>query len=458
MRYRRTLALFIIALILGVVYFLYLKPAYEEKRLIAELRKRFFRSDTTGIDYIRIQAGTEPPYELKRRDGRWLITSPGPFMPDEGALAMFMKTLSAGKVLKVVGSAGSLPEFGVKRIYSVIAIGYSGNIEVLQVGGENPAGTGNYAFSERLGTVFLIDKETARHLYLRLYDMREKRLFPYSEDEIGAITLKRTDGDIEIVRSSDGWVLKRPVVFRADPGEMKALLELLTTQKAEAFFPWNAELEGLKKVIRIGLHDRRGRVLSSGELRYWGTAADRQSVFRRDGRSGEAMRVSRAFWLLLSSHASRFADGRVFAIEDREAVRGISIKYEGREYRFERAGNGWRSGERMFDMHEIYPLIDAVRRLGYEKIFFEKDYTFRDPFFALTVYTTHGEQRLSVGRVDVEREVTSSFMFVPVRPGSPEKRRVRYWLSESSSIPYKGVINSEQIREIVEGAGKYEDR
>jgi hypothetical protein len=457
-RYRRTLALFIIALILGVVYFLYLKPAYEEKRLIAELRKRFFRSDTTGIDYIRIQAGTEPPYELKRRDGRWWITSPGLFMPDEGTLAMFMKTLSDGKVLKVVGSAGSLPEFGINKIYSVIAIGYRGNIEVLQVGEENPAGTGNYAFSERLRTVFLIDKETARHLYLKLYDIREKRLFPYSREQIDAISIERKEGEVELVRSGNGWFLRKPVLFRADENEMDTFLEILTTQKAEAFFPWSAELEGLKKIIRIGLRDRRGRVLSSGELRYWGTEWDKQAVFRRDDRPGEVMRVSRAFWLLLSSHASRFADGRVFAIEDREAVKGISIKYEGKEYRFERTGNEWRFGKRLFQYHEIYPLIDAVRRLSYEKLFFEKDYRFREPFFTLTVYTTHGDQRLRVGRVDVEKEVTSSFMFVPVKPGSPEKRRVRYWLSESNLNSYKGVINSEQIREIVESARKYENR
>ncbi len=458
MRYRKTILLLIVALTLGGVYFLYLRPSYEEQRLIRELRNRFFRSDTGVIDYIRIKAGTERPYELKKTDGKWRITSPGLYRPDEGALSVFLKTLSEGKILKVVGSAASLPEFGIQRIYAIIAIGYGGNIEVLQIGGENPADTGNYAFSERLKTVFLIDKETARHLYLKLYDMREKRLFPYAGDEIGSISLERSDSNIELVRSGNGWMLKSPVMFRADPGEMKALIEVLTTQKAEAFFPWSPELEGLKRIIRIELRDRAGGVLSSGELRYWGTAADRQTVFRRDDRPGEAMRVSRSFWLLLSSHASRFVDGRVFLIDDRDSIRGVKIEYEGKVYRFDRAGDGWEYGKRRFGLHELNPLLDAILRLSYEKIFFEKDFRFHNPFFSLTVYTESGDQRLMVGRVDVEREVTSSFMFVPEGPGTLRKRRVRFWLAENSRMPYKGVINSEQIRGIVEGLRYYEDR
>lgn len=446
-RYRKTIFLLLIAVLLGGFYFLYLVPRIEEQRLIKELQERFFRSDTDSIDYIRIQAGLSPPYELRKTRKGWVVVKPRLLKVDKGAINHFMDTLSQGRVLKVVAKAKGLRDLGVTQIYSVIAIGYGGRIEVLYVGEENPAGTGYYAFSERLRTVFLIDKETARNLYLTLYDMREKRLFPFEKEDIWRILIRRQDDTVELKRDKHGWAILKPVGFPADPEEMESFLEILVTQKAEAFIPWTDEIEALKKRLWIGIYGPDGALLSSGELRYWGLDWDKQSVFRRDGEE-EAMRVSRAFWQVLSDHASRFASRDLFALGGNITM--IEINNEGERYTFKQEDGDWRINGRVIAPVDISMLINTLSRLAYDKILFHKRYPFREEFFSIRIGDGDSFEYLGVGRVDVQKEVTSSLMFVPVRPGSPEKRMVRYYLAQTSRFPYQAVINSEVIRTIMD--------
>jgi hypothetical protein len=443
-RYRKTILLFLIAALLGGFYFLYLLPRIEKQRLIKELENRFFRSDTEVIDYIRIQAGPSPPYELKKTKKGWVIVKPRLLQVDMGAIRHFMETLSEGKVIKVVSGTKSLRDLGIKQIYSVIAIGYGGDIDVLYVGEENPARTGYYAFSERLKSVFLIDKETAQRLYLTLYDMREKRLFPFEKERIGKIVIRRRDDTVELKRNKQGWDLIQPVRFPGNSEEIESLLEILVTQKAEAFIAWNKEIDALKKSLWIGVYGLDGDILSSGELRYWGTDWDKQSVFRKDGEE-EAIRVSRAFWLLLSSHASRFTSNVLFTLKERRDITSIEINNEGKEYIFKQKDEGM----------EISTLIDTLSRQAYDKILFQKRYPFGEEFFSIRIKDKHSVEFLRVSRGNLQKEVSSSFMFVPVRPGSPEKRMVKYYLVQTNRFSYQAVINSEVIRTIMDVVEKY---
>ncbi len=450
--FRTTLVLFLVAVLLGGFYFLYLRPQMEQKRLIAELKRRFFRSDTEVIDYIRIQAGPTRPYELRKTPEGWKIVRPRALDVDMGMLRHFFKTLSEGRVKKVVAKAESLKEFGVEKIYAVVAIGFGGQIEVLYIGGENPAKTGNYAYSERLRTVFLIDKDTARPLYLTLYDMREKRLFPFEKDRIGRIVIKRASDTVELLRSDRGWRMTRPVEFAASEEEMDTLLEMLPTQKAEACMPWSEEFESLNKKLWIGIYDRQGRVLSSGQLRYWGSQWDRQCIYRRDGAPEEAMRVSRAFWMALTRHASHYVDQRVFYDVRPEDITAIVVFYEKDRYEIQRTPDGWQAGGRPLRDYDVTPFVSSLLRLSYDKILFHrKSPPCREVFFTVRLeLRTGGQRRIQVCRVDMQKEVSTALMFVPVRPGSPRTRRVLFYLALSNSMPYPGVLDSEQIRTVME--------
>jgi len=451
-RYRTTIVLFLVAVLLGGFYFLYLMPQMRQRQLIEDLKRRFFRSDTEVIDYIRIQAGPTEPYELRKTPEGWKIVRPRLLEVDMGMLKHFFKTLSDGKVKKVVARAESLRDFGIEKIYAVVAIGFGGQIEVLYLGGENPAKTGNYAYSERLKTVFLIDRDTARHLYLTLYDMREKRLFAFEKDKIGRIVIKRPSDTVELVRLYEGWTMVSPVRFVASEEEMDTLLEMLTTQKAEAFMRWSDKFETLKKKLWIGVYDRQGNLLSSGQLRYWSSEWDKQCVYRRDNEPEEAMRVSRTFWVALTRYASHYVDQRVFPGVKAEDIDSVIISYEKNNYEIRKNPDGWQMEGKAIRDYKITPLLSTLLRLSYNKILFHRSMPLcRESFFSVVLKLRTQDQRsLTVCRVDMQKEVSTSLMFAPVSPGSPRTRQVMFWLAESNSMPYPAVLNSEQIRTVVE--------
>ncbi len=455
MSYKKIITLSVIAILLGGLYFGYLKPYFKGKRLIAELQHKFFRADTSDIDYIRIQVGTEPPYTLKKTPRGWKIVSPDILEPDHGAVEFFLKTLSKGKALKVVGHTMSLPDFGMGELYAVIAIGYRGTIEILKLGGENPAKTGHYALSESLKTVFLIESETARHLYVRLHDMREKRIFPYQKESIHEIIIERQDTTLDFVRSADGWLMRKPVRFKADNAEVDRLLEIMITQKAEDFFKWNQEVEDLKRIINIKLMDIQGNIISRGELRYWGTEWNKQAVFRKDDHPQEALRVSRDFWLNLDHHPSWYADKSVFNGIGNNQIKRLTVRHEDDEFILEKSGEKWLYNGRVYEQQDIQFIIDEVLRMKFERLFFNKRFKPELPVFEVKVYTDRDVQRLRVYKVDVRKEVTSSYMFVTGVPGVSSTRPVYFWLAEKNGLSYQAVVTSEQIMVLKEALREY---
>ncbi|RME66443.1 MAG: DUF4340 domain-containing protein [Nitrospirae bacterium] len=455
MRFKRTIVLVLVAAAVGGFYFFYLYPKVQEKTLIEKLKKRFFRSDTEVIDYIRVQAGPTEPYELTKTPSGWKITRPRVYEVDQATLRHFFNTLSKAKVKKVVKTGvRSLREFGVEKIYAVIAIGYGGQIEVLYLGGENPAKTGNYAYSERLKTVFLIDKKTARHLYLTLYDFREKRLFPYTKEQIGKVVIKRATDTVQLERTPQGWVMVKPVRFPTTEQNMDGLLEVIITQKAQAFMPWQRRFEELKKKLWIGVYGRDGKLLSSGTLRFWGSQWDRQCIYHRDEQPDEAMRVSRTFWSLLTRDASSFADLRVFRTVQPEDIKEIEVRYENESYTLQRGSNNWLLDQELaVPTYRVTPFLNTLMRVSFQKVLFYKSYPrCRKGYFNLKLTLNSGRSLwLRVCKVDLQKEVSTALMFVPVSPGSPKTRRVWFYLAETSTIPYQAVMSSETVLAILKG-------
>lgn len=455
MRFKRTIVLLLVAALLGGFYFLYLYPKIKEETLIRELKKRFFRSDTEVIDYIRIQAGPSGPYELRKTPSGWKITRPRDYDVDTATLKHFFNTLSQAEVKKVVKTGvSSLRDFGVEKVYAVIAIGYAGQIEVLYIGGENPAKTGNYAFSEHLKTVFLIDKETARDLYLTLYDFREKRLFPFTKEEIGKIVIKRSTDTVQLQRTPSGWRMLSPVSFPTTEQNMDSLLEQITTQKAQAFMPWQRRFEALKKKLWIGVYDTRGRLLSSGTLRFWGSQWDRQCIYQRDEQPDEAMRVNRAFWLLLTRDASSFVDLKVFRSVRPEDIQKVEVRYEGSIYELQKKSDHWILDHKVtIPTYRASPFLNTLVRASFQKVLFHSSYgRCKDGYFQVRLWLSdNNTQWLRVCRVDLQKEVSTALMFVPVRPGSPKTRRVWFYLAETNTTAYQAVMSSETVLAIVNG-------
>jgi hypothetical protein len=445
MKYRSTFALFIITLALGSAYLFYFQPRLEEKKLMEDFEKRFFRADTSDLEFLRLDSGPGPITIVKSGES-WKITKPAEYAPDLGAIDSLFSALAKGRLIKIVGDAEDLEAFGFKTVHIILSLGYKGTIEVLKIAGESPSAAGHYAFSERLGKIFLVDKEFAEAMNLKPLDLREKRLFTFQPEELGRITIQRKNDTVEIEKNSDGWQMMSPLHMKADSDDMKNLVETFHTQKAEAFLEWRPELAKLERKMILELNNTKGMSLGSYELFYWGNDWDKGIVVHRPG-SKEASRVRRDFWLLLEKGYSNFVYRNMINIDQITAQR-ISVVSEGSSHLIEKKDGQWRYKDAPVPVEKIIKLIDAINSWKAEKLIDDNRYLGKQK---LLIEVTDGEdpKRVEVTDFNMDHEISGAKMF-DTSPKGPKTKKIDYLHAHSSNLERSAIVNSMDMNKLME--------
>jgi hypothetical protein len=437
MKYRSTLSLFLIAISIGVLYFFYIKPHMEEKKVMADFEKKFFRADTADIEFLRIDAG-QGPITIHKSGTSWKITKPAEYEPDLGAIESLFKSLSKGRLIKIIGDAEELDAFGFETVHIILSLGYKGTIDVLKIAGESPSAAGHYAFSERLGKIFLVDKEFAEAMNLKPLDLREKRLFTFRPDELGRINIQRKSDTVELEKRSDGWHMISPLPMRADNYDMGILIDTLHTQKAEAFFDWKPELANIERKIFLELHDMKGSSLGKYEIYYWGTEWDKGIVAHQPGLK-EALRVRRDFWELFDSSYSSFAYRNLIPIDQKEAQK-IRILSGERKFVFENQDGHWHYESSPLPDESMIELIDFLKSWKAEKLITENRDLGKDQFI-LEVEYADSTERVAVSDFNMDYEVSGARMFA-ARKGTVKKEKIDYLYTRSSNLESSAIVSS----------------
>lgn len=444
MKYRTTVILFFLALALGSAYFFYIQPGLEEKRLIEDFEKRFFRADTSDIEFLRLDAG-RGPITISKSGQSWEITKPAKYVPDLGAIESLFKALAKGRLIKIVGNAEDLDQFGFETTYIILSLGYKGTIDVLRIAGESPSAIGHYAFSERLGKIFLVDKEFVTAMNLKPLDLREKRLFLFKNDVLGRIRIEREEDTVELEKRGDGWHMVSPAAMRTSRDEIENLIETLHTQKAEAFVEWKPEFAEIEKKLSIELHDLKGISLGSYNVYFRGTEWDKGILAHRPGLK-DALRVRRDFWILLDSKYSDFAYRNMIKINQQKAQR-IRITTEGNEYLIEQKEGLWHYNGFIVHVKKIMELTDSLNAWKAEKLIYENRDLGKEQFL-LEVEYAEGMERVAVTDYNMDYEISGAMMFAAEK-GTLKKTKIDYWYASSSNLDSHAIVRSLDIKNII---------
>ena len=437
MKYRSTITLFIIALALSSAYLFYFQPRLEEKKIIEDFEKRFFRADTSDLEFLRLDSGQGPITIVKNEDS-WKITKPAEYKPDLGAIESLFSALAKGRLIKLVGDAEDLDTFGFKTVHVILSLGYKGTIDVLKIGGESPSAAGHYAYSERLGKIFLVDKEFAKAMNLKLLDLREKRLFTFQPEELARIKIQRDNDTVELEKRSDGWQMISPLPMKADKDDMKNLVETFYTQKVEAFLEWRPELAKLERMIFIELNNRKGISIGSYELYFWGTEWDKGIVVHRPG-SANASRVRREFWNLLNERYSSFVYRNMIRI-DKNKAKNISVHSGEDRFVLEKINDQWYFENSSVPSETMIELIDYLNIWKAEKLIIDNRELGIDQFVLEIEYKDRTD-RVSVSDFNMDYEISSSKMFA-AKKGTVKKEKVDYLYARSSNLGSSAIVSS----------------
>jgi hypothetical protein len=449
MKYRATLILFFIALGLAAAYFFYFQPIIKEKELIADFEKRFFRADTSEIEFLRLDTG-QGPITISKSGESWKITKPAEYLPDLGAIDSLFKALAKGRLIKVVGGTEDLDAFEFKTVHVILSLGYSGTIDVLRIAGESPSGAGHYAYSERLGKIFLVDKEFVTAMNLKPLDLREKRLFIFNREELGRIKIHKKNDTVEIEKRNNGWYMVSPFPMKTDNDDMNTLVDALHTQKSEAFIDWKPDLAGLERKISLELNDTNGISLGAYEVYFWGTEWDRGIVAHHPG-SSEALRVRRDFWILLNREYSHFAYRNMISINPLK-VRKIAFHSGGDIFVLEKRDSLWSYENTQVPMEQILELINSLNSWKAEKLINENRDLGRE-HFVLEVEYEGSRSRVVVSDFNMDYEISGAMLFA-ARKGKVKKEKIDYLYARSANLESSAIVRSidiENILDIVRG-------
>lgn len=367
-RYRGALVLLILAAGLGAFYYFVVLPRATHQRLIDEISQKYFRSDTSSLEFIRIR-NSNGTFDLAKKAEGWALVAPRSMDADAETVRDILGLIQTGKILKILSTDTSrLAEFGLDRPAVVLSFGFSGKIDEIAFGNENPARTGAYAYAKGVRAVFLVDSKILKQLSVGLFDLRDKTVFHFDPEDIVSIAITSSKGVIDMKKESRQWRMIKPLMEKASPAAVKSFLDGLAGQRAEEVYDGPSPGGGaFIKTVRIDLTARDGQ---KRRLRvdYQGTGA-REGVSAYQAGMDHSARLQREFWDFVDRNASSFVSRNMLPVDEGN-IGGIEVTRGASHYRLERKRTGWFIGGRPALENKVIPFIwflkdwNAVQLIG----------------------------------------------------------------------------------------------
>ncbi|RJQ47622.1 MAG: DUF4340 domain-containing protein [Nitrospiraceae bacterium] len=355
LRFKGTLILLGISLLVASLYIFYLLPRAREQKLIEELSSRFFRVDVSEVEFLRIQ-NQNGGFNMIKNGDQWKLTTPIFLPTDSKALQRLFEIITKGKIVKVITNDMSrAAEFKLDHPVAAFFIGYKGRIDELAIGGSNPAGTGVYAFAKGIKAIFVVEKEIAEIATVGLYDLRSKSLFSFNPESVTGMHIIKKDGDIVLTKEAGAWEMVRPVPGKASVQDISDFLLNVMNQRADDFYD-NSVPDSKDYSGTVTLQLYAGRQVSADiDVHYWGTDVNQGAVAYQKGMK-YAGRLSRDFWNLVSRDASVYRYRDLFAFDENQ-VGSLAVQKGTKSYKLVRKGEDWFSGDKTADRKKVTEFI-----------------------------------------------------------------------------------------------------
>lgn len=368
MKPARTFLLFLLVLGLGV-YIVFVDQYRDSTAEREDELRRAFRIDPARTTRIAIR---RPEYEIEMtlQQQEWVLTHPRGTRAQEAIIRQTLsrlRTLTRGELITPADMrerGQTLADFGLAVPSLILTLEDNQGTREYRVGNPNPLGNALFVKEESSQNIMLVSTDLLEILPTDPTLFRDRRLIPFSPDEIRTLTLRSADRVIRLERNGGPWLLTEPSRFPANEHAVQGLLDRITQARIESFadaatpedetYGLDAEAAVLRAMpvsgqeaveIRIG-----AGVSGQPGLRY-ARFAGRQGVFV----------VSEGVYALARMEEMALRDPRVLPLEA-EAVTALSLwSPEGAELRLRRGETGWsitRPAERAADEERILRLLE----------------------------------------------------------------------------------------------------
>jgi hypothetical protein len=445
MRFKGALALLVISVLVGGVYFLIVLPSQREAERKKELREKIFAAEIQEIDEIRL-ANQGEHYKLTKEDGTWLITAPRRLLADRRIITKIVESLNEERIIKVVSTdLKRKSEFGLTMPVIYAAFGHGGKVDHFFIGPPSPAASGAYLYKGGLEGIFLVSMDVAGALNQNLYGLRRKE--PFILDEalpVRKIVIERNTDTIEIHKAGTGWTVVNPLKGRGSDDDVAALIKAIRYLRADEFFDdMVPDPSDYSKTSRIRIFSGDREIIL--DVHFWGTSFNEGLMVYQHGQKYSARTTQREFWNLINQGADFFQYRNLFSFDINDAYQ-ITGNKGGERVSLQKRNGAWYFEDREITEERVTELLEKMNTLKAGGIADKKDYAGGEEYFSLVLKGARGE---TVSRLSVYGETGSSNASF-----DPQKGKLVSFFAESSNLEYGCIVTNHQIDDLFDSLKK----
>jgi hypothetical protein len=239
MRFKGTLILFVICLLLGCYMYFYEIKGGEQRTKAKEAENQVWKFESNTIRQIDLSSSNLLISAVRQSDKDWILTSPKKYDADSDELNRLAGSASNIRRETVVDpNAPDLARFGLSPARASLKVKTGdGKQYAIDFGTNNPTGSSAYAAIPGKREVFLVSTAVVSAFEKKTDDLRNHRILGFDQPEVQTLDLSSSKGDLQLTKdSNDRWWIGGKETVAADSPGIRAVLNALSMGQIKAFF------------------------------------------------------------------------------------------------------------------------------------------------------------------------------------------------------------------------------
>ncbi len=306
--------------------------------------------EDAALHLFQIEKGQITSLQLDKNDakliavtgnGHWQITEPIRTRADDFAVENVLSTLQSLKMEREVEAAAqNLQPYGLDNPTLHLSFEADGTSHQLRIGAKAVVRDQYYASSDQENRVVLISSTQQQSLDKSLFDLRSKKFFTFTSDQVDRIEIVHPEARLVVARlDKQRWQDATAVEIKIKSSRVESLLNRLILLRAERFVEDEEE-----DMARFGLDPARIKISLSAkgkiETLLFGSSSEEETIYAKgENMPGVAM-VDEKPLEEIPVALSDLEDRTLFSF-DLDQVKAVALKLAGGTARLERQEEKW---------------------------------------------------------------------------------------------------------------------
>jgi hypothetical protein len=239
MRFKSTLILLAICLLLGGYVYFYEIKGGEQRTKAKEAENQIWKLDANSIQQIDLSSPGLLISAARQKNADWVLTAPNKYEADSDELGRLANSASNIRRESVIEpNATDLAKFGLSPARSGLKIKTKdGKQYAIDFGSNNPTGSSAYAVIPGKKEVFLVATAVVGTFDKKTDDLRNHRILSFNQPDVQTLSLKSSKSDLQLTKdSSDRWWISGKDTIAADSPGIRGILNALSMGRIKEFF------------------------------------------------------------------------------------------------------------------------------------------------------------------------------------------------------------------------------